>query len=97
MNIHPTACIEPGTFVHPTATVGAFTVIERDSSVHAHARVGAGCTIGRFSLVGSETKIGDGAKLLGANHLCYRAQVEAGATLHIGQKVGQYQLHKADP
>lgn len=71
--IHPTAVLEPGCTVDPTAWIGPYAVIGAGSSIaaraaiHAHAVVGRGCSVGEGTVLHPhvvlypDTEIGPGA------------------------------------
>jgi UDP-3-O-[3-hydroxymyristoyl] glucosamine N-acyltransferase len=71
--VHPTAVLEPGSAVDPTAWIGPYAVIGAGSSiaaraaVHAHSVVGRGCSVGEgavlhpHSVLYPETEIGPGS------------------------------------
>ena len=51
-NIHPTAIVHEGAWLHPSVTVGAYSVIG------AHVKVGAGTRIGPHCVIEGHTTIG---------------------------------------
>lgn len=71
--VHPTAVVEAGATVDPTAWVGPYAVIGAGSqvgaraAVHAHAVIGRGCAVGEgavlhpHSVLYAETEIGPGS------------------------------------
>lgn len=70
--VHPTAVVEPGAAVDPTAWIGPYAVIGAGSSVaaraavHAHVVIGRGCSVGEgavlhpHAVLYPETEIGPG-------------------------------------
>jgi len=79
--VHPDARVSPGAFVHPSASIGAFVVIESD------ARIGAGVRLSPFVYVGHEAEIGEESTLhprvvvLDRVRIGQRVIVQAGAVL----------------
>lgn len=55
VGIHPTAVVSPDAFVDPTASVGAFVVLEKGSSVGPGAQVFPFCYVGENCKIGAKT------------------------------------------
>lgn len=55
--VHPSAVVESGARVAPSAQVGAHAVIETGASVAEHAVVGAGCFVGRGAAIGARSRL----------------------------------------
>jgi len=53
MNVHPTACVEPGAVVADDAQIGAFAHVE------AGAIIGAGCSIGAHAVIHGGARLGE--------------------------------------
>jgi UDP-3-O-[3-hydroxymyristoyl] glucosamine N-acyltransferase len=70
--VHPSAVVEEGAFIHPSASVGALVFVARGASVSAGAVIGSQCHVGEASMVGEGTLL--------------HAQVVLGAACRIGQR-----------
>jgi len=70
--IDPTATVDAGADVHPSASVGARSTIGRRAEVRANAAVGADCRVEAGVLVDDSVTLGDGV------------QIERGALLYRG-------------
>lgn len=57
MTIHPTALIDPGAEIDPTAHVGAYTVIEQGVSIGADTEIGAHTVISGCTTIGQRNRI----------------------------------------
>lgn len=55
--VHPSAVVEAGTRIAPTAEVGAQAVIETGATIGEHAVIGPGCIIGRNAVVGARSRL----------------------------------------
>lgn len=55
--IHPSAVVESGAQVHPTAAIGAYALIR------SGARIGAGAVVASYAYVGEGAEVGEGAVL----------------------------------
>jgi UDP-3-O-[3-hydroxymyristoyl] glucosamine N-acyltransferase len=67
--VHPSAVVEEGVSLHPSASVGALCVIGRGAeigegaAIGAQSHIGAGAHIGAFSRVAPRVVVGDGCSL----------------------------------
>jgi UDP-3-O-[3-hydroxymyristoyl] glucosamine N-acyltransferase len=79
--IHPTAVVDAGAFVDPTAEIGPFAVVgehsrvETNAIVDAHAVVGARCRVGAFSWIHPHAVLYDDVRLGD------RVEIHSGAVL----------------
>ncbi|HEV7784060.1 MAG TPA: UDP-3-O-(3-hydroxymyristoyl)glucosamine N-acyltransferase, partial [Thermoanaerobaculia bacterium] len=80
--VHPTAILEPGCAVDPTAHVGPYVVIG------AGSRVGANATLHAFVAVGRSCVVGEGAVLHPHAVLYDGTEVGAAAIVHAGVVLG---------
>jgi UDP-3-O-[3-hydroxymyristoyl] glucosamine N-acyltransferase len=64
--IHPSAVIEPGASVHPTARVGALCVIERGAQIGAMTELKSRVTVGENCVVGDRCLLHSGV-VIGAD------------------------------
>jgi UDP-3-O-[3-hydroxymyristoyl] glucosamine N-acyltransferase len=80
--VHPTAVLEPGSAVDPTAYVGVYAVIG------AGSRIGAGAAVHALAVVGRGCTVGEGAVLHPHAVLYDRTEVGAGAVVHAGAVLG---------
>jgi UDP-3-O-[3-hydroxymyristoyl] glucosamine N-acyltransferase len=55
--VHPSAVVEAGAFIDPTAHVGALAHVAAGAQLHAHAVIGAQCHIGADAIVGAGTQL----------------------------------------
>ncbi len=55
--IHPTAVVDKGAHIAPTAGVGPHAVIEAGADIGAGAFIGPGCYIGRKVIIGNYTRL----------------------------------------
>lgn len=79
---HPSAVIEEGARVDPTAEIEAFVAIGTDAHVGARTRIGAGSTIG------AGTEIGDDGVLHPRVSIYGRVRIGARCVLHSGAVIG---------
>jgi UDP-3-O-[3-hydroxymyristoyl] glucosamine N-acyltransferase len=67
--VHPTAILEPGCAVDPTAHVGPYAVvgaastIEARATVHAHVAIGRGCAVGEGAVLHPHAVLYDGTRV----------------------------------
>jgi len=80
--VHPTAVLEPGTEVDPTAHVGPYAVIG------AGSRIGAGATVHAFVSVGRGCQVGEGAVLHPHTVLYDGTEVGPNSIVHAGVVLG---------
>lgn len=80
--VHPTAVLEPGCTVDPTAHVGPYVVIGEGS------RIGAGAAVHAFVAVGRSCVVGEGAVLHPHAVLYDGTEVGAAAIVHAGVVLG---------
>ena len=74
--IHPTAIVQETAYLHPSATLWAYVVVD------AGANIGADVVIGTHTFVGKRAKIGDGTRIMG---LCYiPTEIQIGRDVFIG-------------
>lgn len=80
--VHPTAVVEPGAAVDPTAWIGPYAVIGAGSAiagraaVHAHVVVGRGCAVGEGAVLHPHAVLYPGT------------EIGAGAIVHAGAVLG---------
>jgi UDP-3-O-[3-hydroxymyristoyl] glucosamine N-acyltransferase len=80
--VHPTAILEPGCVVDPTAHVGPYVVIGEGS------RIGAGATLHAFVAVGRGCAVGEGAVLHPHAVLYDGTELGAAVIVHAGVVLG---------
>ena len=80
--VHPTATIEDGACVDPSAEIGAYTLIE------AGAEIGENCRIGSHASIGAGVTIGRDARI-GAHVSISHAHLGRRVTLFPGVRIGQ--------
>lgn len=80
--VHPTAVVEPGAEVDPTAEVGPYAVIE------AGSRVGGGAIVGSHVAVGRGVEVGPGAWLHPHVVVYDGVRIGARAEVHAGTVLG---------
>jgi UDP-3-O-[3-hydroxymyristoyl] glucosamine N-acyltransferase len=80
--IHPSAVIETGAHIDPTASIGAHVTVEAGASVAARARIGPGCVLMGGSSVAADTTLA--ARVT----LCREVRVGERCLLHPGVVLG---------
>ncbi len=55
--VHPSAVVESGARVAPSAHVGAHVLVETGATVAEHAVVGPGCIVGRGAIIGARSRL----------------------------------------
>lgn len=65
MNIHPTAVIDPGAKVDPTAVIGPYAVIEKGAEIGPECVISAHAVITGLTSIGPRTSIGSFASIGG--------------------------------
>ncbi len=80
--VHPTAIVDAGAIVHPTAHLGPYAV------VGAGSHVGAGAAVLAHAVVGRDCAVGERAVLHPHAVLYDRTQVGAGSIVHSGVVLG---------
>lgn len=55
--VHPSAVVEAGARIAPTAQIDAYVVIETGASIGEYAAIGPGCAIGRNAVVGARSRL----------------------------------------
>ena len=78
---HPTAVIEPGAAVDPTAHVGAFALVEAGAGIAAGAVIGAHCVIGAGAWVGAGTRFAPHVTFGAGCRIGERGVVHGGAVI----------------
>jgi UDP-3-O-[3-hydroxymyristoyl] glucosamine N-acyltransferase len=79
--IHPTAVVEPGAQVHPTASVGALAHVAAGARVAAHAVIGAQAHVGPDAELGEHTVLHPRALLGAGCRIGARGIVHGGAVI----------------
>jgi len=79
--VHPTAAIAAGASVDPSASVGAFVVVESDAVIAARVRLCPFVYVGRGAEVGEESILYPHAVVLDRVQIGRRVTVHAGAVL----------------
>jgi UDP-3-O-[3-hydroxymyristoyl] glucosamine N-acyltransferase len=80
--VHPTAVVSPSAFVDPTASIGAYAVVEDG------AQIGAGCRVYAFAYVGESCVLGEGCTVFPHAVLYQDVVLGARCTVHSGAVVG---------
>lgn len=79
--IHPTAVVADGASVDPTASVGAFAVIESGAQIAAGVTVGAHCFIGARCIIGEGGWLAPRVTLYHDVRIGQRVVIQSGAVL----------------
>lgn len=79
--IHATAVVAPSASIAPSASVGAYVVIEDDAIIGAHSRLEAFCFVGRGSRVGAECVLHPRVTLYAGTQLGDRVGIHSGAVI----------------
>ncbi len=80
--IHPSAIVEEGAVVDPTAEIGPQVVIEEHAEIGPRCRIGPGTVIGAGVILGEECRIG-------ANVTISHAVLGARVVVYPGARIGQ--------
>lgn len=80
--VHVTAVIEPGSDIHPTASIGAHCYIGAGSSIGAGVVIGAGCVV-EYGVT-----IGTNSRLVARVTVCHGVTIGASVLIHPGVVVG---------
>src|SRR5438093_13614546 len=95
--VHSTALVDPGARIHPTASIGAFSIIGPAVTVGADVEVGHHCVLeGRVEL-GPGVKIGHGSILGGRPQgLKFKEGTPSGVRIGAGTVIREYvTIHRA--
>lgn len=79
---HPTAIVEDGARVHPSAGIGAYAVVEAEATIEEGASIGPGCCVGRRARIGARTR------LVAQVYVGERCEIGADCLLHPGAVIG---------
>lgn len=79
---HPSAVVDPGSFIDSSAWIGPHCVIEEGAEIDAQVMVGPGCVIGR------NCRIGAGSRLVANVTICQGSRIGKRALLHPGVVIG---------
>jgi UDP-3-O-[3-hydroxymyristoyl] glucosamine N-acyltransferase len=79
---HPSAVVEEGCTIDPSAWIGPQSVIEEGVEIGAQVTVGPGCVIGRGS------RIGAGSRLVANVTVCHGSRIGRRVVLHPGVVIG---------
>ena len=80
--IHPSAIVEDGAEIDPSAEIGPFAVIGAGAEIGARCRIGIGAVIGTGVVIGADSRIGV--------HVCIsHAIIGQRVILHPGVRIGQ--------
>jgi len=79
---HPSAVVDPGSAIDPSAWIGPHCVIEEGVEIAAQVMVGPGCVIGRHS------RIGAGSRLVANVTICHGSRIGKRAVFHPGVVIG---------
>jgi len=79
---HPSAVIDPGSAVDPSAWIGPHCVIEAGVEIGANVWVGPGCVIARNS------RIGAGSRLVANVSVCHGSRIGRRTVIHPGVVIG---------
>ncbi len=79
--VHPSAVVDAGAQIAPTAVVGACAVIERGAVIGDAAHIGAACFVGRNAVIGAGTRLHPRAVVLADCTLGARCIVYSGAVI----------------
>ncbi len=80
--IHPSAVVEAGAQVDPTAWIGPNAVIGTDARISANVSIGPGCVVGRGSVIGA------GSELVANVTVLHECVIGERALFHPGVVVG---------
>jgi UDP-3-O-[3-hydroxymyristoyl] glucosamine N-acyltransferase len=81
--IHPSAVIDPGAHIDPTAWIGPLAILESGVVVGPRVFVGPGC------ILGAGVEVGEDSRLVARVTLCAGTQVGRRALLHPGAVIGR--------
>ncbi|HEY4251303.1 MAG TPA: UDP-3-O-(3-hydroxymyristoyl)glucosamine N-acyltransferase [Roseomonas sp.] len=79
---HPTACVEDGARVDPTAQIGAYALVASGAEVGPRSWIGPYASVGEGVVIGADCRIGAHVSL------CYTI-IGARVHLHPGARIGQ--------
>ncbi|MEJ2554126.1 MAG: UDP-3-O-(3-hydroxymyristoyl)glucosamine N-acyltransferase [Gammaproteobacteria bacterium] len=79
---HPSAVVEDGSAVDPSAWIGPHSVIEEGVEIGSQVTVGPGCVIGKGS------RIGTGSRLVANVTICHGSRIGKRVVLHPGVVIG---------
>ncbi|MCC7256246.1 MAG: UDP-3-O-(3-hydroxymyristoyl)glucosamine N-acyltransferase [Dokdonella sp.] len=79
--IHPSASVDAGAQIDPTASIGAFCVIEAGARIEAGVVLGPHCIIGRDCVVGAQSRLVARVTLVQDVRLGKRVLIHPGAVL----------------
>ena len=79
--IHPSAIVEEGAFIDPSAAIGALTVVGRGARIAAGAVIGPQCHLGEGAEVGTGTRFAARGSLGQACRIGARGIVHSGAVI----------------
>ncbi len=79
--IHPSASVDAGASVAPSAVIGPLVTIEAGAIVGEHCVIGAGCFIGKDARVGAHTLFYPNVSFLADCHIGERGIVQSGAVI----------------
>ena len=80
--VHPSAVIDLGASVHPTATIGPNVVIERGVTVGANTRIDAGAVVSLGCVIGERCRIGANV-VIGGEGFGYITDKDTGTHTHL--------------
>lgn len=80
--IHPSAVVEPGTQIDPTAAIGALCFIGAGASVAANVQIGPGC------IISPDVSIAENSILMARVTLCHGVRIGQRAMIHPGVVIG---------
>lgn len=83
VGVHPTATIEPGASLDPSAAVGAYVLVRKG------ARIGAGVVIAPYCYIGEEVEVGQGTVLEPRVTLYRRTTIGSGCHIGPGTVIGE--------
>ena len=95
--VHPTAVVDPEARIHPTARIGAFSILGPAVTVGADVEIGHHCVLEERVELGIGVKIGHGSVLGGRpQDLKFREGTPSGVRIGAGTVIREYvTIHRA--
>lgn len=86
--VHPSAILGAGTVVMPGAIVGAGVIVAYDTTIGPHTTINLGCTVGHDCVIGAYSTVAPGVNITGKVVLGEGVEIQTNATLVPGISIG---------